>query len=104
MRPDGADQATAKRIRARTAAGGTGSRAPEPVKSPKPMAANATRHIFMVRIFMIRAKAASSEGGTGLVSLDHLAQHIELLVLAAGRFAEPEGDEPRPRGSEWPRM
>ena len=36
------------------------------VNSPKPMAEKAIRHIFIVRIFMMRANAASSEGGTGL--------------------------------------
>ena len=38
------------------------------VNSPKPMAAKAIRHIFKVRIFRIRANAASRDGGTGCVS------------------------------------
>ena len=36
-----------------------------PVKRPKPRAENATTQVLMVRMRMIRSKAASSEGGTG---------------------------------------
>ncbi len=41
----------------------------------------------------MRANAASSDGGTGCVSLDDLAQHVELLVLAARGLAQPERDD-----------
>ena len=62
------------------------------VNRPKPMAEKAIRHIFRVRIFMMRANAASSDGGTGWVSSIDLSEHVELLVLTPRGLPQAERD------------
>ncbi len=63
------------------------------LKSPKPSAQNATITVRIVRILLQSRERGLHRDRRGLLVLDHLAEHVVLLELPAGRFLHEERED-----------